>query len=199
MPVPWLRLLDLALGVTNFAQMSRTSRTAPEPEPDKLIPGSRALGQLETRLAGVVVAALREAFDRDTHRLELERQHMEAERARAERVLQLELRRQAGEREIGRLRLVAGVAVVSWLGTLFFAARLAGGAAAARVAMATGLALLIAALSAAFAAQSSIGRALDRTDDGLSGRDALESAAGTIAPWLIVAGLAVIGVAVLLT
>ena len=31
MPVPWLRLLDLALGVTNFAQMSR-NRAAAEPE-----------------------------------------------------------------------------------------------------------------------------------------------------------------------
>ena len=36
---------------------------------------------LEARLAGVVVAALKEAFDRDTRRLELEREQLDAERA----------------------------------------------------------------------------------------------------------------------
>jgi len=49
-----------------------------------------------------------------------------AQRSRAERLLRLELLRQAGDREIGRLRLIAAVAVVSWLATLFVAARLIG-------------------------------------------------------------------------
>src|SRR5437870_8771257 len=118
MPVPWLRIIDTIFGVTDFAR-GRLPR-AQSDGPVQLVPGSRALGHLETRLAGVVVAALKEAFDRDTRRLELEREQLEAEHARAERGLRLELRRQAGEREIGRLRLVAGVAVVSWLGSLFF-------------------------------------------------------------------------------
>ena len=98
----------------------RTSRSSSRPA------AARA-GGLEARLAGVVVAALKEAFDRDTRRLELEREQLEAERERAERALRLELQRQAGDREIGRLRLLAGVAVASWLGTLFFSARLLGG------------------------------------------------------------------------
>ena len=40
-------------------------------------------GALEARLAGVVVAALKEAFDRDSRRLELERDQLAAERLRA--------------------------------------------------------------------------------------------------------------------
>jgi len=197
MPVPWLRILDMVLGVTNLAQMR--TRQGAEPEADKLAVGSRSLGTLETRLASVMVAAVKEAFDRDSRRLELEREQVEAERARAERALRLELRRQAGERELGRLRLLAGVAVVGWLGTLFFAGRLSAGPAAARVAMGAGWALLLAALAAAFAAQSRVGSALDRTDDGDARRDPPESGlGGALAPWLIVAGLAVIGMAVLI-
>ena len=114
------------IGVSDFALSPARGRAGGE-EDEPLVPGTRALGQLETRLAGVVVAALQEAFDRDSRRLELEREQLEAERRRAERLLQLELLRQAGDREVGRLRLLAGVAAGSWLGTLFFSARLAGG------------------------------------------------------------------------
>src|SRR5262245_2792253 len=146
MAVPWLRLLDTAIG---FASMARSRREAAS-NPGQLEVGSRALGGLETRLAGVVVAALKEAFDRDTRRLELEREQLEAERQRAERALKLELLRQAGDREIGRLRLLAGVAVASWLGTLFFSSRLIGGSAAGRIALASGWLLLLGALAGAF-------------------------------------------------
>src|SRR5205807_9360025 len=154
----------------------------------------RALGHLETRLAGVVVAALREAFDRDTRRLELEREQIAAERERAERALRLELQRQAIDREVGRLRLVAGVAVASWLGTLFFAARLTAAGAGARIALGVGWALLLGALAAAFAGQSGIAATVDRPDTGIVRGRSLPAAA--IAPWLIVAGPAVIGFAV---
>src|SRR6185436_6554176 len=108
MPVPWLRIIDTIFGVTDFAR----GRLPPAQSdgPDQLVPGSGALGHLEARLAGVVVAALREAFDRDSRRLELEREQIEGERQRAERALKLELLRQAGDREVGRLRLLAGVA-----------------------------------------------------------------------------------------
>ena len=121
-------------------------------------------GPLEARLAGVVVAALKEAFDRDHQRLELEREQIEAERARAERVLRIELARQAGDQEIGRLRLLAGVAIASWLGTLFFSVRLVGGASGGRVALGVGWLLLLAALAASFVAQSTVTRGLNRTD-----------------------------------
>jgi hypothetical protein len=198
MAVPWLRLLDLVLGVTDLARGARprTSLAAPDAEP--LASSSRALGHLETRLAGVVVAALKEAFDRDSRRLELERDQLEAERERAERALRLELARQAGEREIGRLRLVAGVAVAGWLGTLVFAARLAGGPVGARVGFGIGWLLLLGALGSAFAALSAVASDLDRMDEDRPRREFDGGVAGTVAPWLIVAGLAVIGLAILL-
>ena len=196
MGVPWLRILDLALGITNVAQ----ARRPPEPDQEALAPGSRTLGHIETRLAGVMIAAVKEAFDRDSRRLELEREALEIERARADRALRLERWRHAGEREIARLRLVAGVAVVSWLGTLFFSARMLSGTGGpgGRVALGLGWALLLAALAAAFAALARVGTALDRVDETMSGRDAIDGGlAGTVAPWLIIAGLAVVGVAVL--
>lgn len=197
MPIPWLRIIDLALGVTNFAQAR--SRPAAPPEDEQLVGGSRAIGRLETRLAGVVVAALKEAFDRDSRRLELEREQLEAERQRAERALRMELVRRAGDREIGRLRLVAGMAIVSWIGTLFFSVRLMGGPVGARIALGGGWALLLCALAASFVAQANVGDALGRLDDGSSRPDAASSgAAGAMAPWLIVVGLALVALAVLL-
>ena len=198
MPVPWLRIFDLVMGVTDLARSRSPRAEAVEPEP-QLAPGSRALGHLETRLAGVVVAALREAFDRDTRRLELEREQIETERLRAERALRLELIRQAGDREIGRLRLIAGIAIASWIGTLFFSARLIGGVLAARVVLGCGWALLLAAIATAFAAQTSVAKALARADGSGSPGDSADGGLGAAAaPWLVVAGLALVGVAVLI-
>jgi len=90
-----MRVLDTVAGL---AQMTRRLKGGDPPVPADGVPPPTALGQIETRLAGVVVAALKEAFDRDHQRLELERQHMAEERARAERALRLELIRQAGDR-----------------------------------------------------------------------------------------------------
>jgi hypothetical protein len=198
MAVPWLRILDMLIGVSDVARSGRSRPQPVESESQQLAPGSRALGHLETRLAGVVVAALKEAFDRDTRRLELEREEIESERARAERALRLELLRQSGEREIGRLRLIAAVAVASWLGTLFFATRLVGAGVGPKVAVASGWILLISAVAAAFMAQSRVAHTLDSVDDGMARSEAVASVPGTIAQWLVVAGLAAIGVAVLI-
>lgn len=191
MPVPWFQILNTVAGLTEVARRMRRPASKAD-EPDSLAAAGGTT--IETRLAGVVVAALKEAFDRDHQRLELERGQIEAERERAERALRLELARQDADREIARLRLAAGVAVASWIGTLFFAPQLLGGAPAARVLLGLGWLVLLAALAAAFAAQSSVARALGRLDLGempSSGR------AGAMAPWLIVAGLALIGLAVL--
>ncbi len=54
-----------------------------------------AATQIQARLAGVAVAAIKEVFDRDSARLEMERAQLEAERRRAEELLRIELRRQA--------------------------------------------------------------------------------------------------------
>jgi|SRR5581483_8940844 len=199
MAVPWLRILDTLIGVADLAA-SRRSRREAEPEARRELAGAAGgapgLGGLEARLAGVMVAALKEVFERDTRRLEFEREQVEAERARAERALRLELRRQAVDREIGRLRLTAGIAVASWLGTLLLAGRLAGGGVGPRVLVGCGWALLIAALSAAFLGQSALSRAANEPDRG----DGAPSAgpAGRLASWLIVGGLALIAAAVLI-
>ena len=189
MAFPWARLIDAAFGMSDIARRMAGGREAPAAPPAT---ATGAGGPLEARLAGVVVAALKEAFDRDARRLELEREQIEAERARAEQALRLELRRQAGERELGRLRLVVAIAVVSWLATLFFSRDLLQGGIAARAALGGGWVLLLGALGAAFTAQSTIAVRMAGDGDMSSGQ------AGVVAPWLIVAGLAVIGLAVLI-
>jgi hypothetical protein len=189
MAVPWLRLIDTGIGLVNYARGRRTA-IDPVTGTERLEPRPGVFGALENRLAGVVVAALREAFDRDARRLDLEREQLETERLRAERVLKLELLRQAAEREIGRLRLLAGVAAASFLGTLFLAPRVIGGAVTGRILLGLGWALLLAALGFAFTAQSKI-------EDTLQ-REAMPSSdASATAPWLIVGALAFIAVAAL--
>ena len=194
MPVPWLSIVDTLSGITDIAVRRRAPAPGPEHELRLDDRSGGPLGGLEARLAGVVVAALKEAFDRDTRRLELERAELEAERERAERALRLELRRQAGDREIGRLRLLAGIAVASWIGTLFFSARLIGGGVAPRITLGAAWLLILLAFAAACIGQSSVAESLARSDS----RDLGSGIAGALALWLIVAGLGVIGVAVLM-
>jgi hypothetical protein len=71
----------------------------------------RTVARLDTRLAGVVVAALKEAFDRDKARMELERAPLDAERERVEQALRAELRRQAADLALGRVRTTAIMAI----------------------------------------------------------------------------------------
>lgn len=195
MPVPWLRILDALIGVTDLARSRRIGRMSQAAEGELQQQQLEARGGgIETRLAGVVVAALKEAFERDTRRLDLERAQLEAERERAERTLRLELRRQSGEREIGRLRLLAGVAIASWIGTLFFATRLLSGTIGARVSLGGGWLLLLIAFACAVSAQTRVGETLDRSETA-----PLDSGVeGTLAVWLIVAGLALVGLSVLM-
>jgi hypothetical protein len=205
MAVPWFRLIDTVVGLVDLVRSSRRPQDI-RGDQDVLqalegpAPKTRSMGGLEMRLAGVVVAALKEAFERDGRRLEFEREHFLAEQARAERLLQLELQRQAADREIARLRLMAGVAAGSWIGTLFFSSRLLAGGAPARIALAGGWVLLLAALALAFVAQSRVAAALHLagTDDVPRRPDDVSSGVlGAIVPWLIVAGLAVVAGAAL--
>jgi hypothetical protein len=197
MPLPWLGILDTLIDVTTLVVGRKAHRPADEPESSAM--AGRSGGQLEARMTGVVVAALKEAFDRDARRLELERDQAEREQLRAERLLRLELLRQAGDREIGRLRLMAGVAVGSWIGTLFFSARLVAGPMRGRVMLGAGWLLLLVALSLSFAAQARVGVALARIDDPVARPDDLTAGTGAVVPVLIVMGLAVIGLAMLIS
>jgi hypothetical protein len=195
MPVPWMAILDAALGLTDFARTRRNRALGQLEEPQRqLEPGGQALGGLETRLAGVVVAALKEAFDRDSRRLDLEHEQLAAERERADRALRLEVRRQAGDREIGRLRLLGGLAAASWVATLWFSAQVIGGGVGARVTLGAGWMLLLAAFASAFVGQSRVADALNRGDEG----PISSGTAGALALMLIVAGLALVAFAVLI-
>src|SRR5919108_5010861 len=107
----WAGVIDTVGGLVRMARQFRKGAseglTAGQP-------GAGPLGQIEARLAGVVVAALKEAFDRDSARMEMERQQIDAERRRAEEALRAELRRQAADRVLGQLRLIAVMAVSAW-------------------------------------------------------------------------------------
>ena len=141
---------------------------------------------------------MKEAFDRDARRIEFEREQAAAERERAERVLRLELQRQAGDREIGRLRLIAASAVAIWIPTLFLVPRVPAGG--ARLALGAGWFLLAAAVAASFTGQSRVTSALDALarDTGISSSRAITSGvAGQLTVLLVLAGLALIGMAAL--
>jgi hypothetical protein len=196
MPVPWLQLIDAALGVANFAR-GRKSQAQDEP-PQQLQAAAQAPGGLEARLAGVVVAALKEAFDRDSRRLELEREQLAAERLRIERAMRLDLRRQAADHEIGRLRLLAGVAFTSWLATLAFSARLIGGGPGARVALGLGWLCLLGAIAASFVAQSRAAAAVEALATADDSRPNEPGAGGAVALGLMLVGLVAIGAAALI-
>lgn len=144
-------------------------------------------GQIEARLTHVVVAALKEAFDRDHARLELERAQLDDQRRRAEEALRLELRRQSADRELGRLRLLAGAAMVGWIASvLMLGTRLDAMPTPGRLALAAGWLLLLGALGAAFSAQARIGVVTSDRDGAID-----SGPAGTASLWLLIAGLAV--------
>ena len=201
MPLPWLQILDAMIGVTDIVRSRKIRSMANEREQQQQLletGGRPAPGGLEARLAGVVVAALKEAFDRDARRIEFEREQAAAERERAERVLRLELQRQAGDREIGRLRLIAASAVAIWIPTLFLVSRVPAGG--ARLALGAGWFLLGGAVAASFTGQSRVTSDLDALarDVAVPSNRAISSGAtGAMTIWLVLAGLALIGAAAL--
>lgn len=187
MPLPWLRLLDGFLGARDIVRAVR-DRSAAE----------SAATSLEMPLVGVVVGALREAFNRDAERIELERQRLEEERRRAERAMRLELLRQAGDREISRLRLLGGAALVSLFVALFLATRVPDAAIAARVLTGLGALMLLGSLAAAFAAHAQVSRLLTLAPMQAEPGDLVTSPAAKAAPWLFLGGLGVLAIGVLL-
>lgn len=191
-PKDWLRVAD-AVGnlVLSARQLGR--RDAPD-APARERSSSSFGGALEARLAGVVVSALKEAFERDRARMDFEREHVEAERRRAEMALRLERSRQVGERELAGIRATGAAAVAAWIATALAAALIAGYAAfPPRLLLALAWLLLIAALAASLAAHHRVTRALAGLDDS-----GLETSTGALpdirssaaAGWLLLLGLA---------
>ena len=186
-----MRVVDTLSGLV---QLTGRVRRPADPEGGPLAAGS-PIGQLETRLAGVVVAALKEAFDRDRARMDLERAQMDSERQRAEDALRAELRRQAAERALGQLRLVAVMAIGTWMLSAALGVWLPGmRAGAPRLLMAGGWALAIGALGSTFAAWQHV--SAWSSDVKGSGAHSVHRAAA-IAPWLLLGALALTGAALL--
>ena len=171
--------------VLAFGDAVKRLKTGTPPPDTQLTPtGDDQASHIEARLTNVVVAALKEAFDRDHLRLELERAQLHDQRRRAEESLRLELGRQAVERELARLRLLAGAAMLGWIvSVLLLAARLGEASTTSRAALAAGWLLLLGAVGSAFAAQRHIGASLID-----SGRPPDTPWAGP-SLWLLVAGL----------
>jgi hypothetical protein len=189
------RAFDAAMALRDAA---RRFRGEAPPPPDTGLsttaqPGSAIVGQIENRLTNVVVAALKEAFDRDHARLELERQQLEEQRRRAEEAMRQELRRQALDRELARLRLIGGAALAGWIAAVaIVVVRLGAMSVLSRGLAAAGWLLLLGSLGAAFAAQGRVGRGVaDAGQPGDGGVGAM------VALWMLIAGLAVSAIALL--
>lgn len=181
----WMKILDTVGGLVQLGAGMRRQAD----------PAAPVAGALEQRLAGVVVAALKEAFDRDRARMDLERETLESERARAERALEAELRRQAADRALSQLKLLAIFAglvlLVSGVLAAWIPAMRTGAAVAA---LATGWALALAALGCVFAAWQQVSVWASATEPPSAGRSALAATA----PWLVLASLACVAASLLL-
>ncbi len=185
----WLRVLDTVAGLAQAGVRLRTGKDGGLQQS-----GGGPLAALETRLAGIVVAALKEAFDRDRLRMDLERETVEAERARAERALQAELRRQAADRALTQLKLVAMFAGAMLLASGVLSAWISGmrdGAAA--VVLALGWIAGLGALGCVFAAWPKVS-AIATSDARVS----QTSGAARAAPWLLLASLAMTAASLLM-
>jgi len=170
---------------------------SPGPSPDTSLTKSSPsalTGQVEARLTGVVVAALKEAFDRDRARLDLERAQLDEQRRRAEEALRAEIRRQAADREVARLRLVAGTALGGFIAAVaMMAVRLETASVLSRGVSAGGWLLLLTAVAVAFMSQARVSASVSGVSEPVeAGR------AGTAALWLLLAGLACAAIALLL-
>jgi hypothetical protein len=188
-----LRAFDTVATFRDAARRLKASGP-PQPPPDSaLTPASPLLAPIEARLTGVVVAALKEAFDRDRARLDLERAELEEQRRRSEEALRAELRRQAVDREVGRLRLIGGTALVGWIAAVAIVVpRLANISTVSRGISVVGWLLLLGAMALAFLVQGRVGAAVVGSSAPVTGGGAGDAALG-----LLVAGLACAALALL--
>jgi hypothetical protein len=182
-----MKTVDALMAVRDVAR--RVRGNAPSSSPDGGLthtpPGSGIGGVIETRLTNVVVAALREAFDRDRARLDLERDQYEEQRKRAEEAMRQELRRQATERELSRLRMLAVTALIGWVASVaVVVARLGSVSVTSRAVAAVGWLCLLGAMASAFSAQGRVGQAGNGTPQ-------VETSAASVSLWLLTAGLAI--------
>jgi hypothetical protein len=139
----------------------------------------------------VLVAALKEAFDRDSTRMEMERSQIEAERQRAEDALRAELRRQAGERALDQLRLIALMAIGTWALSAALSVWLPGmRAGVPRGLLGAGWLLALASLGTAFGGWQRISAWTAETRQASSPAASVPASTAALAPWLLIGALA---------
>jgi hypothetical protein len=197
MPLPWPQIIDGAIGVIDLLRSRRIRALTARAQP----PAAAGEEGLTTRMTSTV----RDEIERERLQLLRERDERErAERQRAELAMMLELQRQAGEREISRLRLLAGIAAATWIATLALATMhdhaMASGI-AARVMLGIAWTLLLAAFALSFVGQNNVARSLAAMSSGDASamkRGPSSGLAGGFPLWLIVAGLMLAGLAGLL-
>jgi hypothetical protein len=206
MAVNWAGLWRVAQAAFGIADASRqflggTSRPAADSPDLGLTRGPGAmLGQLEASLTGVMVSALKEAFNRDSARLDLERAALEEQRRRAEEALRLELVRQAGDRAASRVRAVGILAVLIWAISVVFMMRFPDGlAGGGRVVLGIGWLALLGATATSMAGHARISRWIATAQLNHTAPDSVpEDGPASIAAWLVLAGLALVGFSLLI-
>ena len=107
----WAAALDTAGTLVRAA--SRMGKGAMESLADDQ-PGTPSRGALEARLAGVVVAALKEAFDRDSARLEMERPRSRPNGGGPKSCCASSSAARRRNGMLAQLRLIAVIAVGTW-------------------------------------------------------------------------------------
>jgi hypothetical protein len=189
----WMRVIDTVGGL---AQMTGKLRPRAAADSGLTPAGEASSGGLEARLAGVVVAALKEAFDRDRARMELERAQIDAERKRADEALSAELRRQSAERALWQLRLIGIMAIAGWMLSAALSVWLPGmRETLPRALLGAGWLLAFGALGCAFAGAQGIFAA--GSDGSASITPAPRAGAANAAPWVLLAALGAIAASLL--
>ena len=184
--VTWLRALNAVGTVAEATRVFRSAREASK-TPDATV--ETGATDLETGLVNVVVAALKEAFDRDRSRFELEGDAREAAHARAERVLRLEWLRQAATQSLSQVRLLAIFSVTVWIVSAVGAGYLAPLPTNATLFLGFGWATLAAAVAAAVIAHQRLTAWLAAEPGRSTASDTVPGTAAHAAlPWLLLAG-----------
>jgi hypothetical protein len=197
----WLRVIETVSGLIDVGQrLKRAAPTGGGSQADPLSAPIGGLGGLEARLAGVLVAALKEAFDRDRTRLELEQAQVDAERRRAEEAIRLELRRQEGERAVAHARLLIALAVGAWIASALLLVFVPGvRVMPPRGVLALGWTLLLGSAGTAFASYYQVASWLGRLRPGAADPGSPPSdTMGRTSGFLLIAGLAALAAALLL-
>jgi hypothetical protein len=191
----WMRVLETVGGLVQMSSRLRRPEAEAPAQPAADEPAG-PLDQIEARLAGVVVAALKEAFDRDRARMDLERAQLDAERQRAEDALRAERRRQAAERALGQLRLIAIMAAAVWMLTAALGVWLPNLRQALPLTlMGTGWALAIGSLGSALVAWQQVSDWSADAQGSLSTSPSSQTSRAAL--WLLLASLALTGSALL--